>query len=130
MNFSSMSVRRCSSACVPNSLLFTIYTFIHLEIFEVHFDCAGSQNLRACTPVVAPCSLSGLVIIFRGRQAQGKPYALVVSMEPLKLHMQVLHLAELSEQTTDQLLHHAVLPQRVSLVGCFLAATCYLFFFR
>ena len=45
MNFSSMSVRRCSSACVPNSLLFTIYTFIHLEIFEVHFDCAGSQNL-------------------------------------------------------------------------------------
>ena len=43
-----------------NSLLFT---YIHLKIFDVHFDCAGSQNLVA---------FWGLVIIKDPQETQGR----------------------------------------------------------
>ena len=43
-------------------------TFMPLEIFEVHFDCAGSQPAG---PKRVPFKLSGLVIIFRGRHKGG-----------------------------------------------------------
>ena len=49
-------------------------TFTPLEILEVHFDCAGSQNLggrggacRDCALVVVPCAFSNMVVTFRGR---------------------------------------------------------------
>ena len=47
-----------------------------LEILQVHFDCAGSQNLlgaagasRNCAPaVVVPRAFSDMVVTFRGRR--------------------------------------------------------------
>ena len=45
-----------------------------LEILEVHFDFAGSQNLlgggasRDCALVVMPCALSDMMVTFRSRR--------------------------------------------------------------
>ena len=50
-------------------------TRMPLKIFEVHFDCAGSQNLaqgaegacRDCALVAVSRAFSDMVVTFRGR---------------------------------------------------------------